>query len=484
MNQNSYQEEVEIDLIQFCKRLLVQWRAIVAVALIFGLLVMALKYVKDDRAYRVSVADKNAEVEDLEASLTDAEKDAVYLAIDTQKQIDAKKKYLKDSVYMNLNPEDYKIASVLYMIETDGATDAYDVSYLYREYLSADRVAPILKKELNLDLDENYVRELYSISSSHTDNEKRQKDFVEVSFIVPDGVSEETAVAALKNVVENCDDVKDKLSYTISLETETLSEASESEKNDLQDAQASARSALISLETSQNEKVNAFTGEQKELYNGLLTKYTDSESFDALKEDEGAEEVFAASFSGKYFVIGLFAGIVLYAGLFFVYIVLNPRAVELAVAGVSAMPCLGLLKDKASTKKGILPFLTCDPLVYNLLYKEQDEHLSKPENILGQMKVYAGGEETTRFCVLQPGFDLTASETMQVLKEKANAMELDITVVPVNVSDVSDIVSKLDAEVPTVVSIYESKTKRKDIYALYEILKNQKVKVLGELYVR
>ncbi len=45
---------------------------------------------------------------------------------------------MRDSVYMNLNPEEYKTAYVYYMIETDGSTDAWDVAWNYQMRLNSD----------------------------------------------------------------------------------------------------------------------------------------------------------------------------------------------------------------------------------------------------------------------------------------------------------------------------------------------------------
>ncbi len=75
--QTCYSDEVEIDLIQFIKRICVQWRAVVAVALIFALAVMGAKYAKDYRVYETSEREKNQlpmPLEDIESGVSDEEK--------------------------------------------------------------------------------------------------------------------------------------------------------------------------------------------------------------------------------------------------------------------------------------------------------------------------------------------------------------------------------------------------------------------------
>ncbi len=486
MNQNCYQEEVEIDLIQFCKRLLVQWRAVVAVALIFGLLVMAGKYVKDDRAYRASAeASEAAEatIEDVEASLTAEEIDAVKLAVATQQQIDAKEAYLKDSILMNMDASKCKAVTVQYLIKTDATVDAADVSYLYQSCVKSDESLNSFGKEIGLDADASYIRELFNDNLTTYVKDDSQTAFLELTVYTPEDVDEENVATALKHAIENCDDVNSAFHYTLTFVRSTIDAPSVSVVQTMQSNQLNAKSDLSSWKTNQKTTVDAFSDAQKQLYQMNISDTEDEEASDDANE---ADEMLStpASLSAKFFVVGAFLGIVLYAGLFFVYIILNSRAVELDVAGVTTMPCLGLVKADQTQNNGFLSFFTCDQLIYNLLYKEQVDRLSKSENIIGQMKVYAGGDKSDRFCVLQPDLETEDSSAMQALKEKASSLGVDIEVVAIDVSDVSDTVSKLDATVPTVVSIYESKTKKKDVYALYEILKNQKVKVLGELYVR
>lgn len=485
MNQNNCQVETEIDLVQFCMRLLVQWRAIVAVALTMGLLVMAGRYLKEDYRYRASVDTSEASkmaMEDVEELLTREEIDAVKLAVLTQQQIDIKDAYLNDSVLMNMNLATCKTVTVQYLIKTDAAVDAADVSYLYQSDIKTDENVKAFGNEIGMDLEVPYIRELFKENSaSYVKDGSSQTAILEVTFYAPENMDATTVATALRNMVENCGDVEKKLPHTMAFLSSVINVPSVSASQIIQKNQLTVNNELASLKNTQKTTVDAFSDNQKKLYQMY---YTGTE-----EKSSGASEVADTKLSvpificPRYFAVGALVGVVLYVGLFFAHIFFNSRAVELSVADITKMPCLGLLK-KNELQKRFLSFFACDNLVYKMLYGEQDEQLSKPENIIGQMRVYAGGEENKRFRILQPGFDLSDSESIQALKEKATTMGVDITVVPVDVCDVSDTVSKLDADIPTVVSIYESKTKKKDIYALYEILNNQKVRTLGDLYVR
>lgn len=497
MNDKYYRDEVEIDLIQFFKRICVQWRAVVAVALIFGILALCGKYIKDDHAYRAFKTKRELEeasdtsIEDLEKDLTEEEISAVYLAVNRQQQIESKSAYLRDSIYMNLNPDGYKTVTVLYKVETDGDTDAYDVCYLYRVYLNQDDVISSMNRELGFDVDDSYVRELYNVESTHSDYEKRKLDYFSLSFYVPENVNEADVETALKNAVESCGRaVGQELSYSISLNKSYVSQPSQSDRTSLEDEQLTARSSFESLNSTQKEKVEAFSEEQKALYQTMLKANAsdldeDSREEDAIVEKEGEllDTVLPASFSVKYFALGIFLGIVLYCGIYFVYIILNPYAVELSVSGITTMPCLGLLTLEESKKKSFFNFLLRDEFVYNLLFRAEDERLSNPENIIGQMQVYAGDSETKKVQILQVGSDVSGSSEMQRIVKVGNDMGVDVSATHVDVNNVRDVLSKLDDAASVVVCICETKTLKKDVHALYEVLRNQKTTVLGELFV-
>lgn len=57
MNSQTYQQNtIQIDIVALLKKALIQWRAIIIFAVILGLLVSGLKYIKDLSSYKAALA--------------------------------------------------------------------------------------------------------------------------------------------------------------------------------------------------------------------------------------------------------------------------------------------------------------------------------------------------------------------------------------------------------------------------------------------
>ena len=57
MNSQTYQQNtIQIDIAALLKKALIQWRAIIIFAVILGLLVSGLKYIKDLSSYKAALA--------------------------------------------------------------------------------------------------------------------------------------------------------------------------------------------------------------------------------------------------------------------------------------------------------------------------------------------------------------------------------------------------------------------------------------------
>ena len=143
MNSQTYQQNtIQIDIVALLKKALIQWRAIIIFAVILGLLVSGLKYIKDLSSYKAALALSKDETssDDIikKSGLTVDEQDAVQLAVSQKKQIESQSEYLSDSLYMNLDPMNLRQLSLLYFIKAKGGSDAADLLTVYKEELLSD----------------------------------------------------------------------------------------------------------------------------------------------------------------------------------------------------------------------------------------------------------------------------------------------------------------------------------------------------------
>ena len=103
-----------INPFNFAKSLLVQWRAVVALGLIVGILVMMAKYASDCKAVKSdpvsTTVDTQTErevlsedIDEVSASLSLAERGQVYQALAYYREIKSYENYIANSIYMNMD---------------------------------------------------------------------------------------------------------------------------------------------------------------------------------------------------------------------------------------------------------------------------------------------------------------------------------------------------------------------------------------------
>ena len=482
MNQNYYQDEVEIDLIQFCKRLLVQWRAVVAVALIFGILVMCGKYMMDVKNYKTAQAtEDNYNIESAIENMDAGDYNAVLNAVTTQKRLDSWNDYMENSLYLKVDANSYEQIRLLYKIKTSGDSDVVSVISAYQESIYSEEILSKIATSTEITTDQKYLRDIISVESQRTDSKESSEDVMVVSAMVPTGVDSAELKKALLDAVASSQEIVEHYDYEYQMDL--VSDAVEivSDLQTLQD-QRDMLNDFNMLKATQKTAINTFSDEQKKLYQAMLDGDGVNDVAEETSKESASDEVVAsASMSKKYFAIGILLGIVLYVGLYFTWVLLNPYAVELAVAGATNMPVVGRIR-MTNKKKGMFGFFVCDDIVCRWMYKDSD-NLEKAGNIIGQMLVYAGSKEEKKFQILQPGFDMANETKIQELKLIAANQGIEVTTVSLDLTDIKESLSKIDVTIPSVLAIYETKTLKKYVRTLYEMLSNQKAKVIGELHV-
>lgn len=323
-------DEIEIDLLDLLRGFLGQWKQIIVLALVGALLAGGYSYVKSKNAAAEissvsdgsgdSSADDSVDGSKGEVALTEEEQQAVDSAVQLQIEMTALEDYLNNSVRMKIDP--YHKDRVLLLYSLDGADRQvlFKAAECYVNFLSGGGLADAVKKEDKAfrDMDSIYLAELVSAwqqSNSNnlvlTDDQQKVEDtklfYIEVTgenTKMAKQLSEDMNKALedyIPQVKKICGDHKVKLlSSTSSVRID----------NDLQTWQHDKREALNTSRTNLKTMTDAMTDQQKKLLNLKSAIETDEEP------EQISEEEPVGRFSKKYLLIGLVAGIFLYACLY------------------------------------------------------------------------------------------------------------------------------------------------------------------------
>ena len=215
MNSQTYQQNtIQIDIVALLKKALIQWRAIIIFAVILGLLVSGLKYIKDLSSYKAALALSKDETssDDIikKSGLTVDEQDAVQLAVSQKKQIESQSEYLSDSLYMNLDPMNLRQLSLLYFIKAKGGSDAADILTVYKEKLLSDSSVEKIRKASGIDTRLKYIRELIDVSDAKysdrgTFTKNSSTDVMKVTFYLPDGIDGSAIKKTIDKIISSYD---------------------------------------------------------------------------------------------------------------------------------------------------------------------------------------------------------------------------------------------------------------------------------------
>lgn len=104
--------EQEIKLIELFWEILFAWRQVFCLAIIIAILVSGMKYLFDNRAYRIA---QNGEIEQ-EAEFTAEEEEQIEEARIMMKRIEDYQKYLNESALMQIDPYEKPVVELQYYV--------------------------------------------------------------------------------------------------------------------------------------------------------------------------------------------------------------------------------------------------------------------------------------------------------------------------------------------------------------------------------
>lgn len=506
MNNQSYKQNiVEIDLLSLLKKAMIQWRAILVFALILGLAAGGIKYRKDIVAYRTALRLSRTETssDDIieHSHLSVDDQDAVQLAVSQKKQIESQSAYLADSYYMNLDPMNLKQLSLLYFIRADKGSDASDLLTLYKEMLLSDKAVKRIQKASGLNTSPKYIRELIDVSDAKSSERKTNDavpstDMMKVTFYLPAKADASTIENSIEDLISSYD-TKDLGTSSgsikrVSADTNTVSDL------DMQTTQTNYTSDLNNLKSAYQTATDAFSDEQKTLFEKLLrennlydkttsTRLKESserqkkekeesgkENDDSSKEEGKAVRIQVPSFSEKFFAIGFLLGVLLYVFALAIFGMMGSRCSSIATS--CAISHLGTLID-AAKKRG--SFLFCDRFLMKALYKNEADIDDMTERILTMAMMNSSRDQISEAELWTVGFSAESTPVIDTLVHAASERGIHLSLRSTQDGKPDNMLRFITPEKSVILAVADGTSRKKDLSLLSEMLITRKADYLG-----
>lgn len=317
--------EKVISLRELFWQIVMAWRFWIISGIIFAVLISGMHYVKGMKTYHAEVAQQKAaeELEELTeeveaSSSTDFTKDELQQIQDAKsikKAMEKSRKYLKNSVLMNIDPYQEKALVMQYYIDSNYSWNINQdiesdytsaVTAAYAEYVKSGAITSEIKKELGLDLDERYIEELISVDELEA--EVKSNSILSVQVVYTD----EEILNEMATVVEACIEgqtsvISDTVgSHTLKLLSENVVTQTDSE---LAAQQSVAQTQLSNYRNQLNALTNVMSEEQ-------LAELDITVAADTLEDETDTDVVVQApptkpSYSIKYLILGFLVGVFL-----------------------------------------------------------------------------------------------------------------------------------------------------------------------------
>ena len=305
-------QEREISLKELFWKIVLAWKAWLICGVIFAVLFAGLRYVKDMRSYQVAIeslkSTKGNTAKDVaETVLTADECQEVQDAKSIQQALDKSRKYLQESVLMNIDPYQEQSLILQYYIDSDYTWNINKdisgdytsaVTNAYAEYVKSGVVVKRIQEELGLDVEERYIEELISVEELESD--VKTEDILTVQVIYNDEKVLEQMAQILKECLEEQTATINNTvgSHTLKLLSENIAVHTDSE---LAEKQSTVQSQMDSYRTQLNTLLDTMTEDQLAELDIVL----------AGEEEIVTGTLVKPSFSKKYLVLGFATGVIM-----------------------------------------------------------------------------------------------------------------------------------------------------------------------------
>ncbi len=478
-NQTNYRDDtIEIDLLSLLKRLLIQWRAIISIGILMGVLVGGWQFVKDRNTYKTQLAQSKNGTLTLTAGLTDDEVLTVQQAALQQQEIDELEEYSTKSLLMQVDALNHEEIKLLYSIQTQSG-NATNVLALYREMLTSSSSAKQIIQDVGIDSDEKYIPSLIQVSdASKSSTESTFIDdtnvLMKVKFLIPENIDASKVQTSIEGLITRYNPENAGITTNATV-TEISAEMITSADIELQNKQQQLETNLTNLKAAQKTTRDSLNDSQKALFEKLTGK-TASEQDQT--NDKLQVEVQEPSWSMKHTLIGILLGIILYIGIYMAYMLLRPQVTDITMMGSTPQLEQMVL---GSTEKAWYKFFTYDSLLDSHLYKREGKVEDRSRRALACMKSYAKNPEQGVFQLVTVGFDGKDIVAVKTLQKEAEKEGLTLELVESTSKHPEDLIRDASFELPTVLVIASGISRKHDISFIEKMFIGRDAELLGRI---
>lgn len=506
MNEYRMVDEQEIDLWDFLKSILEQWRGCVITGLIFMLIVAGVRYSMDMKSYdaAVAAAEVSADMAEQTAVIDNTalvEKSVVAtnpgVALNYYVAWCQYKDSYDSSILMKLDAANVRTLGLDYILECEEPGSDH-VAFYYGTLNEREDFTEMLSKALGQeDIQDGFISELVNVSAEGS--EFGNGGYIRVKIKLPEEADAADIEGKVTSYLNSASGNNAEIlgAHNIALASSGVTTSFD---NGVVDVQSSA---VSNIESWKNKFLNVYktltADEKKEVDNVIASVETGEMSYQDVREEYSAQKSVSVnwsessvvqkvvapaedklpavpSFSIKYAAIGFALGIFVYAGFAFVLIVLIRRYRN----GEEAASALGLRSYGDIYEypyHGFSAFLH-DKRIYAWRHKKTSD-VAQVAAAISAKAAHSSLKNLT--CIILGDAGKSGQEGVNEIAAKASGVKIDIRKAPEGLVSLSE--DEIGKFAPVLVTIVSGKTRPAQAAELLSRLKEYDIPVFGMNFI-
>lgn len=482
-------EEREIDLLEYLLRELRKWKLILLSAVIGGVLLGCVGYVRDKNRYNAQLSDIELQYgnldEQIDTLMESMEEDDIEVVNDhmaRKNSFISQEEYLENSILMNLDANHIHEANYIVSVDSndtdvENSSKITDCTESIALRFTSEQFAEIIREKFYPDRDTSYVREVISAYiSSYVIAMDDVAPVVKIEIYLPDNADVSTCNGLIEDFINDIprNQVQGCTVRLISSDEDYISDSSVITK------QRDIYNTLDTYRTKTKTEIDTYSDDQKRLVELLeMQEAVDDGENDNISKQEAIDEVSTPGVSLKYILIGVFLGVIIVMGIDFVILAISNKVntIDDAALVLAVRPMLVF-------HNGISGVMTDSKKLYNFQYKKYMDTDQQMENFECEIKNLVKADGVNGITMVLTGApDEQDKEYIDRIKGIARKAGSDITEQVVEFIGDINVSSQLSGDIPIIVYVRQGHTVVKALDDIREMaVKNNRV-IAGFVYV-
>ena len=473
--------------------LLLQWKAILIVALLMALIVPGLKYSRDMKSYNDECAkqeeskdEKSADekVEDILAALSASDRSDVEYVIEEKDWVRKQREYLNKSILMNTNPTNQRTLLFEYKVSSPESGNMTALMYSYLGRLDSKDMLKQLGAIIDPDADIRYIAELISYDLDRFTNiESDVKDMVlEFRLVIPEDIDAAAVEQAVTACLSEYSDVLEKtigsnqISYLTALEFVRYNGEAVNNRTNINYSINNVQNNIKNGTSTYSDQAKAAI----EAIDAVKTAEYEMENIENIEEIEEENAPVHPGFRKKYAALGFLLGILIYAFIYTFRVIVKGNITSAAdMRTYTAGRLLGEVYSETEYKG--IAWLLHSKLVDKFIYKgklDVEKQIDKIASSLEAVSVHSGVDKIKFICI--PDFFSESGNTLKMITAAAKERNIDSQIIKTSDElDETELIS-----VDNCVLVAGCGSKAASVVNLAGLCREYGIKHLGNIYIR